>query len=54
MRTEIVGMLNTVIKRKYIIVKVAITQAQRFVPFDIKLPSNVVKVKSVLVTATKV
>lgn len=40
-------------KRKIVIVKLDVTKMERFVPLDIKLPSNTVKVTSVMITATK-
>lgn len=46
-------MITVLVKRKFLINKIDITKLERFVPFDINLPSNVIKIKSVLITASK-
>lgn len=45
-------MITTKVKRKIIITKVVISKAERFKPFEIRIPANVTKITGVLVTAS--
>lgn len=47
-------MITTRIKRKIIITKMEIKQAERFKLFEIKLPANVTKVTGILITASAI
>ncbi len=46
-------MIITKIKRKVVITSFEVNKLERFRPFDVRIPSNAIKVTRILVTASE-